>query len=526
MIRAKKSSLLVGVLAIWVSVILSSAILAKGQTLAMTQNVRQNASQNETAEELSALATASFEAGDFVRAEILWRSAIQKGDKDANLQLAWFLFLRNLMPKWLAVDISADEDADEWFDSSGIWRDFDEKDEAAEEAAFWEGVYFQDFQENSYAEIRNLFLDAESAEGEYAIFLAGCHCWELDEWYEDYLEFAVELGHPRARMLQYYVELSLTLEIESENWCDAIPWENEAQFENSDFENLIQSFDLAPEVLALAEAFYEEDEEDGESEARNRIYRQLLTLAEGGDTSAMCVLGFFNEQCYNFEDEDGFVDEFEEEVGENNDDFIIPHVEISRSVRRWSLRTTARKTSRKTGILNDDEYNEEWSVARWYWRAAKAGNDDALLAIFDLGFPDALDVAVRRNNKSACFLKGMQLLEYDKFAEAAVLFKKAQEREPTKVDFMLGLCYYALAKKHPERESAFLKAAVRRFVRAIEAGDNAAAGYLANIFFYRDGFRDLKKTLVFYEIYILSSEYSHLSEVDRIVEELLKSVDR
>ena len=38
--------------------------------------------------------------------------------------------------------------------------------------------------------------------------------------------------------------------------------------------------------------------------------------------------------------------------------FIILRVEISRSVRRWSLRTTARKT----GILNDDENNKVLST--------------------------------------------------------------------------------------------------------------------------------------------------------------------
>ncbi|MDO4571665.1 MAG: hypothetical protein Q4D38_14885 [Planctomycetia bacterium] len=36
--------------------------------------------------------------------------------------------------------------------------------------------------------------------------------------------------------------------------------------------------------------------------------------------------------------------------------YIILRVEISDAVRRWSLRTTARKASRRTGVLKENEY--------------------------------------------------------------------------------------------------------------------------------------------------------------------------
>ncbi|MDO4571231.1 MAG: autotransporter outer membrane beta-barrel domain-containing protein [Planctomycetia bacterium] len=40
-------------------------------------------------------------------------------------------------------------------------------------------------------------------------------------------------------------------------------------------------------------------------------------------------------------------------------EFIILRVKIPGTVRRWSLRTTARKASRKTGILKENEYSRD-----------------------------------------------------------------------------------------------------------------------------------------------------------------------
>ncbi|MDO4569873.1 MAG: hypothetical protein Q4D38_05780 [Planctomycetia bacterium] len=101
---------------------------------------------------------------------------------------------------------------------------------------------------------------------------------------------------------------------------------------------------------------------------------------------------------------------------------IILLVEISGAVRRWSLRTTARKATRKTGILKENGYNQFFRISYGFDRPdfninfeGSSKSTNCHIDNFDGGFPSNLIFTFVNDNIFRMLIIGLNNTPFGSF---------------------------------------------------------------------------------------------------------------